>query len=170
MPAPYAQHRFAPSGGIPNSRLPLLFGKGMLPAAARDGAAACRLYERNGWGGTWVYHVYPFWHFHTRGHEVLGCVAGSARIALGGEGGIVADVEVGDVIVIPAGVGHKRLSSSSDFLVAGGYPPGQSGNILRPGDLDDAAIARDLALLPLPTTDPISGSAEGAPAIWSKDF
>jgi hypothetical protein len=63
---------------------------------------------------------------------VLTCVSGSARIALGSDDGIVAEVSVGDVTIIPAGVGHKRLSSSADFLMAGGYPPGQSGNIVRP--------------------------------------
>ena len=109
---------------------------------------------------------FPYWHFHTRGHEVLACVSGRARIGFGGDRGIKVDVETGDVCVIPAGVGHRRLDASGDFQMAGGYPPGQQGNIVRPGELDDATIAREIAALALPETDPISGLADGVVAIW----
>lgn len=156
---------FPPSSGVPNSRLPLVFWKGRV-AANIGGEQACASYIRNGWQGTWIYSVFPFWHFHTRGHEALTCVAGSARIGFGGEGGIVADVSAGDVAIIPAGVGHKRIESSSNFLMAGAYPPGQSGNIVRPGDLDDARIASEIAAVGLPETDPISGKADGVVKIW----
>jgi len=160
-------HTFPPLGGIPNSPLPLVLWKGRLPADARSGAAAQGLYRRSGWQGTWVYSVFPFWHFHTRGHEVLGCVSGHARIGFGGDGGIEIDIVVGDVATVPAGVGHKKLSASADFLMAGGYPPGQEGNIVRPGDIDVEEAARIIASLPLPATDPVSGKADGVVAVWS---
>jgi uncharacterized protein YjlB len=153
-------------GGIPNSRLPLAFWRGRLPADARGGSAATALFRKNGWHGTWVSNVLPYWHFHTRGHEVLACVSGRARIGFGGDRGIKVDVETGDACVIPAGVGHIRLDGSDDFRMAGGYPPGQQGNIIRPGDLDDATIAREIAALALPKTDPISGRADGVVTIW----
>lgn len=159
-------HRFAPSGGIPNNALPLLIWKHRLPAGA-NGVAVCALYERNGWTGTWIYHVFPFWHFHTRGHEVLSCVAGDARIGLGGEGGTVANVTQGDVIAIPAGVGHRRIESSPDFLVAGAYPPGQAGNIVRPGDMGEAAMMNEIGKVKLPRTDPVSGGRDGVVSAWS---
>jgi uncharacterized protein YjlB len=160
--------RFGPEGGIPNSHLPLLLWKGRLAVEDRDGEAACALYRRNGWGGTWVYTVYPFWHFHTRGHEVLGCVAGHARIGFGGDGGMVADIEVGDVAIVPAGVGHRKLEASADFLMAGGYPPGQEGNIVRPGDLDHDDVVAEIQSIPLPDTDPVTGRAGGVAAFWGK--
>ncbi|MGE0280031.1 MAG: hypothetical protein AB7P20_05385 [Rhizobiaceae bacterium] len=159
-------HHFEPSSGIPNSDLPLVFWRNRVPAGVSGGEAVCALYQRNGWAGTWIYGVFPFWHFHTHGHEVLTCVSGSARIALGGEDGIVAEVSVGDVTIIPAGVGHKRLSSSADFLMAGGYPPGQSGNIVRPGELDDARIVAEIAAVALPKTDPINSQTDGIVEIW----
>lgn len=159
-------HRLLPSGSIPNSVLPLVLWKGALPADAREGGAACALYEKNGWGGTWVYTVYPFWHFHTRGHEVLSCVAGTAKIGFGGDDGIVADVSVGDVVAIPAGVGHKRLSASPGFQMAGGYPPGQRGDIVRPGEMSLEEAQAALRGVALPQTDPISGKADGIAAIW----
>ena len=161
-------HVFEPDGGIPNSRLPLAFWPGRLPSDARDGAAATALFRQNGWQGTWVYTVFPFWHFHTRGHEALASVSGRARIGFGGDHGIVVDVEVGDFCVIPAGVGHRRLDSSPDFLMAGGYPPDQEGNIVRIGDLDEATIIREIAALALPETDPISGQSDGVVAAWRK--
>jgi uncharacterized protein YjlB len=157
---------FEPHGGIPNSSLPLVIWKDRLPRSARSGNAATALYRRNGWQGTWVYTVFPFWHFHTHGHEVLACVAGSARIGFGGDNGAKVEVTVGDVCVIPAGVGHKRLESSSDFQMAGGYPPGQDGNIVRPGDLDDRRINQEIAQVALPRTDPLTGKPDGIVKIW----
>ena len=145
--------------GIPNSDLPFVLWKNRLPEDARSGEAACRLFEKNGWTGTWVYTVYPFWHFHTKGHEVLACVSGSAVIGFGGDSGITAKVEVGDVCIVPAGVGHKRVSASTDFRMAGGYPPGQEGDINHPGDLDDSVIEDALAQVTLPTSDPVTGEA-----------
>lgn len=166
MLEPTSVKAFQPSAGVPNSGLPLVLWKGRAPRSQDGGRDICRLYERNGWQGTWVYHVFPYWHFHTLGHEVLTGVAGSARIGFGGEGGIEVDVEPGDVVIIPAGVGHKRLTSSEGFLVAGGYPPGQSGNIVRPGDIDEAVLRRAIEAVALPETDPISGKADGVVAAW----
>ena len=158
---------FPSSGGIPNSRLPLVIWKKALPLEMRSGREACALYQRNGWGGTWVYTVYPFWHFHTKGHEVLSCVAGMATIGFGGDDGIVADVAVGDIAVVPAGVGHKKITASPGFQMAGGYPPNQEGDIVRPGQMNEEDIATALARLPLPETDPITGGRDGVVAIWS---
>lgn len=158
---------FAPSGGIPNSPLPLALWKRRAPVSVDRGGDICRLYERNGWRGTWVYTVFPYWHFHTRGHEALTCVCGRAEIGFGGDDGIVAQVEPGDVAVIPAGVGHKRLSSSADFLMAGCYPPGQEGNIVRPGDMTEASIQREIAGVGDPKTDPISGGNDGIVRLWT---
>jgi uncharacterized protein YjlB len=158
--------KFGPDDGIPNSSLPLVFWRGRLPSAQRSGTAACALFKRSGWQGTWVYTVYPFWHFHTRGHEVLACVSGTARIALGGDRGFKADVAAGDVCIIPAGVGHRRLDASADFQMAGGYPPGQEGDIVQPGDIRIEEAMRTIEQLPLPVTDPITGLADGIAEIW----
>jgi uncharacterized protein YjlB len=158
----------SPSGGIPNSRLPAVVLRGGLPQDARNGEAACAFLRGNGWPGTWVYGVYPFWHFHTRGHEVLACVSGWASLGLGGRDGIVARMEEGDACVLPAGVGHRCLEAGDGFLMAGGYPPGQEGNIVRPGDMTAQQIAREIDTLGLPATDPITGRADGIVALWKR--
>jgi uncharacterized protein YjlB len=162
------KHVFEPADGIPNAPLPLLLWRGRIPEEAREGQAVRALYQANGWTGTWVYTVYPFWHFHTLGHEVLACVSGNARIGFGGDGGIAADISVGDVCIVPAGVGHKRLDASADFLMAGGYPPGQHGDIVKPGDMEVAQAAQAIAALALPETDPITGRADGVVEIWKQ--
>jgi len=149
--------------GIPNSALPLVLVRGGLPGSARQGEAACALFAKNGWAGNWVYTVYPFWHFHTLGHEVLGCVSGRARLGFGGDGGLETVVEPGDVCIIPAGVGHRRIEASADFLVAEGYPPDQRGNIVRPGEIGQDLVEREIASVALPETDPISGKRSGVP-------
>jgi uncharacterized protein YjlB len=90
---------------------------------------------------------------------VLACVSGNAVIGFGGDSGITAKVAVGDVCIVPAGVGHKRVSASADFRMAGGYPPEQTGDINHPGDLADEVIEEALAKVELPKTDPVSGEA-----------
>ena len=162
------KHVFGPADGIPNSLLPLLLWRGHIPEKAREGQAVCALYRANGWTGTWVYTVYPFWHFHRLGHEVLACVSGKARIGFGGDSGIAAEISVGDVCILPAGVGHRRLDASDDFQMAGGYPPGQQGDIVKPGDMEIAQAAQAIAALALPETDPVTGRADGVVEIWKQ--
>lgn len=158
--------RFEPSGGIPNSRLPAVILRDALPREARHGRAACALLYGNGWGGNWLYGVYPFWHFHTKGHEALACVGSRARLGLGGEHGIEVEVRLGDVCVLPAGVGHRCIEAGAGFLMAGGYPPGQEGDIVRPEDVGADEARAAIAALPLPPTDPLSGRADGIVSLW----
>ncbi len=107
------------------------------------------------WSATWRWGVYPFPHFHRTAHEVLGVARGWARLRIGGERGRDLEVAVGDVLVIPAGVGHQCLEASDDFLVVGAYPGGREPDLVRPpaGPEDRARIAA----VPLPAQDPLHG-------------
>lgn len=160
----------ADDGRIPNNpRLPLLVYDGALQLPTVDPAAACeRIISANGWGSGWRNGIYSFHHYHSTAHEVLAVARGSARVHFGGENGPVIDVKSGDVVVIPAGVGHKNLGASRDLLIVGAYPDGQSWDLCR-GTADERPWAlENIARVPLPETDPIYGKQGPLIANWSK--
>ena len=157
---------FYDDGTYPNSALPLLFYEAALP---RDGAspeAMEALFAANGWPPAWRASVFTYHHYHSTAHETLGVVRGSARLMLGGPEGREFDVEPGDVIVIPAGVAHRRLDSSGDFLVVGCYPPGQDWDLLRGEAGDRPADDRNIERVPLPRTDPVGGAGGPLTVHW----
>src|SRR5687767_3654591 len=97
---------FADDGAVPNNRLPFLVYKGAIDVArVRDPASRIeKTFAKNGWGhGMWRNGIYPFVHYHSQIHEVLGIAAGKARVRLGGKHGQEFEVEPGDVAVLPAG-------------------------------------------------------------------
>jgi uncharacterized protein YjlB len=113
------------------------------------------LFGQHGWGGSWVDGVFDFHHFHSTSHEVLGVLSGSATLELGGPQGRSFEVSAGDVVVLPAGTGHRRATARDGFTVCGAYPAGQEDyDLLRRAD--DAARAR-IARLPAPEQDPVGG-------------
>ena len=114
-----------PSGAVPNHpRFPALVYRGVADRPSAEGLEA--LFARNGWPPQWRDGIYPFHHYHTRGHEALGIASGEVRVLLGGPGGREVALAAGDVAVLPAGTGHCRLSASPGLLVVGAYPPGQA--------------------------------------------
>jgi uncharacterized protein YjlB len=162
------QLRFSPSAGVPNNpALPVLLRHEI--AAIKDDPTACeQLFEDNGWGGTWRNGIFSYHHFHSDAHEALGIVRGEATVLLGGPDGTEVTLRAGDVVVLPAGTGHKRLSSSEDLLVVGAYPAGQQNFDLRrgdPGELDD--VTHNVSAVPLPENDPVAGAEGPLIAIWT---
>jgi uncharacterized protein YjlB len=151
-------YRLGDDGRIPNNeRLPLIVYRGVLPQGG-DRASACEtLFERNGWGDGWRNGIFPYHHFHSTAHEALGIVAGHAWVRFGGDAGETVEVHAGDVVVIPAGVGHKRESASADLLVVGAYPKGQSVDLCT-GKLGERETAqRNIPRVALPKRDPVYG-------------
>lgn len=156
----------APGGGVPNSRLPVLLVRGALDGPA-DERLVHGLYRANEWQGCWTWTVYDFHHYHSTAHEALAVAGGEARLMLGGEGGVEVAVAAGDLLVLPAGTGHRRLSASEDFAVCGAYPAGQEADLLRPEDADEAQAEARIAAVPLPLTDPFWGRDGPLVRLWS---
>ena len=90
-------------------------------------------------------------------------VAGRATIELGGPQGEAFEVAAGDVMVLPAGTGHRRADADGGFTVVGAYPAGQEDyDLLRGEDPDEVAAARErIAALGAPPEDPVGGDGVG---------
>lgn len=154
---------FEDDGGIPNSPLPVLVHRGV-PEAGEAGRCE-RLFADNGWLGAWRDGIYPFHHFHSIAHELLGIVAGSATLILGGPKGSEIEVTQGDVLVLPAGTGHCNVGDRG-LVVIGAYPNGMQWDICRgdPAEHDDAV--RRIRAVPLPDSDPVGGAGGPLRQMW----
>jgi uncharacterized protein YjlB len=159
---------FPDDGATPNHpNLPLLIMH--VSEAATSGDPAGWLEEQfvaHGWEATWRWTVYPFHHYHSTNHEVLGVCRGDGRLMLGGESGEVSEVQTGDVIVIPAGVGHMLVDSSEDFQVVGAYPRGEEPDLIHSGDGGINAARHRIEKVALPEQDPAYGTDGPLPAKW----
>nr|WP_294520244.1 cupin domain-containing protein [uncultured Rhodopila sp.] len=163
MPEPLT-FRFDDDGAIPNSPLPLLVYREAVPA---DAAAIERLFAANRWPPAWRDGVYPFHHFHSTAHEVLGVARGEVAVLFGGPGGEVLTVKAGDVVVVPAGVGHCNRGQSDDLLIVGAYPDNGPGPDLRRGvPAEHDAVIRAIRAVRTPAADPVTGVDGGLRALW----
>jgi uncharacterized protein YjlB len=155
---------FDDDGHIPNNAFyPLTIYRSVL-----ENRDALALFKKNKWTNAWKNGVFPYHHYHSNTHEVLGIVKGEASIKFGGEKGETIQVEEGDVVVIPAGVGHKREQSSSEFLVVGAYPNGRPHD-LKTGSPDERpSVLQNIRNVPIPETDPVFGVDGPLRNIWKK--
>lgn len=155
--AKLSQHVFGDDGQFPNSRLALLVYAEAIIAEPVTPEAIEQMFEANGWPAQWRDTVFDFHHYHSTAHEALGVAAGSATLLSGGPQGKAIEVKAGDVVVIPAGVAHKRESASDDFLMVGAYPPGQSYDLLRGEEGERPGADERIGAVPTPDTDPVGG-------------
>ena len=117
--------------GIPNTAIqnkPLL-----IYHSAFQGAGASQIESHLSSVGVvspqWRYTMYYTTHFHSTTHEVLSIISGRAKLCFGGEensGRVEPVLGHGDVIVVPAGVGHRLLEDHGGFEMVGSYPTGKT--------------------------------------------
>lgn len=157
---------FTDDGRIPNSKYPLLVYRNAFTARGSAGASWLEnIFAANNWSNSWRNGIYSFHHYHSVTHEVLGIYSGSAFVHMGGEKGEKMTVNAGDIIVIPAGVGHKKLDSD-DLGVVGAYPGGHDWDLLKgePGERPQAD--KNIAAALFPSHDPFAGDKNGLLKIW----
>ena len=168
-------------GRFPNNeKLPLLLYRGAIEAGgaapakellsemAVSASAVEATFHRNGWGGSWRNGIYDMHHYHSTAHETLGVYAGSARIQLGGDSGPMFEIRAGDVVVIPAGVAHKRIESSVDFRVVGAYPDGQRPDMCYGSGGERPEAERNIESVHTPSKDPVYGEEGPLHDLWKR--
>ncbi|NVO13479.1 MAG: cupin [Rhodoplanes sp.] len=165
-------HRFADDGIIPNN--PILSFVVLRDAIDMKGSAHPeelieKTFLRHGWVGTWRNGISPYAHYHSRIHEVMGIARGRVCVRFGGERGAEVDLKVGDVVVLPAGTGHQRLSATPDLVVIGAYPPSGKYDICRGSKAEHAKALVDIPQVPLPTSDPVRGKAGPLVKLWATE-
>jgi uncharacterized protein YjlB len=161
-------YTFDDDGEIPNnSSLPVLIYAQAVDIHGDPAVVIEHLFASNQWAPDWRDGIYDYHHYHSTAHEVLGIAKGHVKVRLGGEQGHDFELQAGDVVVLPAGTGHKCLSASDDLLVIGAYPPGQQWDVLRGAASDRPKALENIKRVPLPKTDPVYGEDGPLLALWT---
>ncbi|KAJ5155798.1 Cupin 1 [Penicillium capsulatum] len=131
------EYHLLPTDLIPNSPRPLLHYKNVLDKIPHtshcDPAEVWDMFSRNGWNVQWIFRYGPtqFSHFHSRAHECMAVLSGTATIRFGvadtsddlnentygsawESGAVELQGNAGDVFIIPAGVAHKTYDTKPD--------------------------------------------------------
>ena len=175
------QFIFRDDGLVPNSDLPTILYRGVVEFENSDEPHAMEAVHAhvsmNGWRADWKGSVFRRVHYHSTAHEALVVYRGEAQLQLGGRRfGEDVMVKRGDVLIIPAGVGHERMTITKHFLVFGLYPDEQDWDLNwgwqkergnRRGRVD-----YNIKRVPLPHpklyTDPIFGPGGPLMDLWKK--
>lgn len=145
-----------------NYQLELLIYRDALEVTTAEDSK--KILEINGWKKIWINGIYHFSHFHSNTHEVLVVCNGHAKVEFGNQQ--IITVQAKDVIFIPAGVAHKNLQSSKDFLVVGGYPYDIDYDMCKKIDEEKQAAIHHVQL---PKSDPIFGKKGPLLDFWVKN-
>ena len=162
-------HQFPDDGLIPNNpSLPLILYRGGVDLSGSPDPEKVieKTFGDNGWRDIWRNGIYPYAHYHSMIHEVMGVARGRAFVRFGGENGEVIEIAPGDVVVLPAGTGHQCLNQSLDLVVIGAYPPDGTYNLCRATKAEHARALRSIADVPLPATDPAFGPEGPLLTLW----
>ncbi|MEY4987500.1 MAG: hypothetical protein RL567_1279 [Bacteroidota bacterium] len=148
---------FADDGLIPNHKFPVIVYQKVVDLADCSDWLENRFKENN-WLNNWRDIVLPYDHFHSNTHEVLGLGWGRVSLNIGGSQGRIVHLNAGDVVIIPAGVGHYAVSKHTDYQFVGGYPNGLAWDLktgLEQGER--AQIVSSISAVEMPEKDPVFG-------------
>jgi len=156
----YAAATFSGDGEIPNNdECSAMHYRAVVEITGSDPAAHFEaLFDANNWPSAWRNGIFSYHHFHTTAHEVLGIYSGRASVQLGGENGDVFEVQTGDVVVVPAGVGHKKIKCDGNLGVVAGYANGDSADMCTPDAERYGNRCVRVSGVAAPTHDPVYGN------------
>lgn len=158
---------FTDDGIVPNNRLPLVIYRKAIDVGGVDPEAAIeRVFGENGWGDMWRNGIFDYQHYHATVHEALGIARGAARVLFGGERGDAIDLLPGDVAILPAGTGHRKLFANHDFRCVGAYPPGAKMQVTLPTPANYRKALLTIPKVPRPDTDPVYGGYGALVRLW----
>lgn len=156
---------------FPNNTLPVLYYEDVLSDvldASYTADDVLSFFEDNGYIKGWVAGIMDKHHFHSTAHEALACTEGKVRVQLGGPNGEMYTLRKGDVILLPAGVSHKKLGATQGFEIVGAYPQNDSKYDFQYGAASDyEAIKESIKNVNKPLTDPITGSPKNIDEYWN---
>lgn len=156
--------QFKDDGNMPNNALLNVI---FYPAVFKENPCDIEaIFNKHQWTNSWINGVFGFHHYHSNTHEVLGVQSGWALLQLGGENGQAVRMTSGDVVLLPAGTGHKKLESSADFRVVGAYPNGVSHNLKIGEPGERPFVLEAIQNTPLPKTDPVYGDKGPVMDYW----
>ena len=154
------------NGRIPNSDLAMLVYHGALTTSVEQFEQDLRA---NDWIPEWHSSIglYPAHHFHSDAHELILVSRGELLGEFGGPGGLRLHLQAGDVIVIPAGVGHFGLEISDDLRLTGAFPVGYAIHDFRLGYASEyAQVFTASRAVPVPSHDPLFGPTGPLVGLW----
>jgi len=161
--------KFADDGRIPNNpTLPLVLYRGGIDLAGTPDPEDVieKTFAANGWSNMWRNGIYPYPHYHSMIHEVMGVARGRATVRFGGKHGEEIEVASGDVVILPAGTGHQCLKQTPTLVVIGAYPGSGKYNLCRGSKTDHARALVSVPQVPRPATDPVFGPHGPLLALW----
>src|SRR3569832_1160446 len=154
-------------GKMPNSDLPVVIYRNAVGGEDLERVFR-QLFTHKGWGGLWTDGIFGYNHFHSNAHEVLGVIDDTAMLVLGGDAGQEIDISRGDVLILPAGTGHRRLRAGQDFLVVGAYPKGQERFDIYVDSALCANYRNRLRAVEMPSADPLFGKDGPLVSLWAE--
>lgn len=161
---------FKDDGVVPNHpRWPLIVYRGAVRLRADLDPAAIleEVFRMNGWSRSWRNGIYDYAHYHSRIHEVLGVPRGTAIVEFGGSHGRKLSLKAGDVVILPAGTGHRCVSASNDLLVVGAYPPSGTYDECSTSE-DHKQAVKTIRHVLRPRRDPLYGAQGRLVSAWKK--
>ena len=148
---------------LPNTSIqhrPLLIYHSAFPSSTKASTIESHLTKIGVVQPQWRYTMYSTTHYHSTTHEVLAISNGKAKLCFGGEENpesYEAVFEKGDVIVVPAGVGHRLMTDlEGGFEMVGSYPKGKQWDMCY-GTKEEEDKIKGIANLAWFEKDPIYG-------------